>query len=114
MPLPDYYAMLGVPSDATLTQIKQSYRRLARVYHPDVNKQAPDTHIKQLNEAYDVLSDTVKRAAYDIKRLEEMRQRLILEVLLQQRQAALREPRMTWADGVKGFVREFKKGMKEA
>src|SRR5581483_2631477 len=79
MPLKNYYAILEVPRHATLTQIKQSYRRLARLYHPDLNKQIHDDRIKQLNEAYDVLSDTARRLHYDIVLLEEMRNALILE-----------------------------------
>jgi len=113
MPLPDYYAILEVPTNATLTQIKRSYRRLARLYHPDLNRHASDAYIKQLNEAYDVLSDVTKRATYDVRRLEEMRQMLILEALRRQREAALREANMTWAEGFKGFVRELRKSMRD-
>ena len=112
MLLPDYYAVLEVSSDATTEQIKRSYRRLARLYHPDLNKQAPDTRIKQLNEAYDVLSDTAKRAAYDIQILEEKKYAIMREVIRRQREAALRDSKLTWAQGVAGFVRELKKGMK--
>ena len=116
MPLEDYYAALGVKSDATLEQIKQAYRRLARLHHPDLNKDAQDGRIKQLNEAYAVLSNTAKRAVYDIQRLEEMRRVLILEMLLYQReqlrrQQAQLQQRMTWKEGLIGFVTEFKKGL---
>ena len=62
----DYYEVLGVPRDADETRIKSAYRKLARQYHPDVNK-APDAEerFKEVNEAYEVLSDADKRAAYD-------------------------------------------------
>lgn len=111
MPLKNYYAILEVPRHATLTQIKQSYRRLARLYHPDLNKQIHDDRIKQLNEAYDVLSDTARRVLYDIALLEERRSALILDILHRQQEKARREPRMTWREGVVGFVRELKKEM---
>jgi curved DNA-binding protein CbpA len=116
MPQEDYYTILGVRCDATPEQIKQAYRRLVRLHHPDLNKNAQDDRIRQLNEAYAVLGNAAKRAAYDIQRLEEMRRALILEMLLSQheqlrRYQAQREQKMTWKDGLVGFVREFKKGL---
>ena len=62
----DYYEVLGVPRGASSEEIKRAFRRLARQYHPDVNK-SPDAEatFKEINEAYEVLSDEQKRLAYD-------------------------------------------------
>lgn len=62
----DYYEVLGVNRTVTKDDLKKQYRRLARQYHPDVNS-APDAaeRFKELSEAYEVLSDDDKRAAYD-------------------------------------------------
>lgn len=62
----DYYTILETSRDASQDEIKQAYRRLARQYHPDVNK-SPDAEerFKEINEAYEVLSDPDKRAMYD-------------------------------------------------
>ena len=62
----DYYQVLGVTRDASAEVIKKAFRRLARKYHPDVSKE-PDAEarMKEVNEAYAVLADTEKRAAYD-------------------------------------------------
>ena len=64
----DYYKVLGVPKDADLQAIKQAFKHLAMKYHPDRNK-APDAEqrFKEIAEAYAVLSDPKKRAAYDAK-----------------------------------------------
>jgi curved DNA-binding protein CbpA len=63
----DYYAILGVPPTASEAEIRDAYRRLVRHYHPDLNPEREDAEarIKELNEAYEVLSDPVRRARYD-------------------------------------------------
>jgi molecular chaperone DnaJ len=62
----DYYEILGVPKNASNEDLKAAFRRLARQHHPDVNKE-PDAEerFKEINEAYAVLSDPDRRAAYD-------------------------------------------------
>lgn len=67
MPSLDYYAILGLPRDASPEDIKSAFRRLARKYHPDVNRDDPNAEerFKQIGEAYALLSDPSKRAHYD-------------------------------------------------
>src|SRR5512135_2675013 len=63
----DYYEVLGVNRDASDEDLKKSYRRLAMKHHPDRNPDNPkaEEHFKEAKEAYEILSDTSKRAAYD-------------------------------------------------
>lgn len=64
----DYYEVLGIDKNATEADIKRAYRRMARKYHPDLNKEHPkeaEENFKKVNEAYHVLSDADKRAQYD-------------------------------------------------
>jgi len=63
----DYYELLGVPRNASDSEIKKSFRRLAMKFHPDRNKDNPEAEekFKKIKEAYEVLSDAKKRSAYD-------------------------------------------------
>ena len=62
----DYYQIMGVGRDASADDIKRAYRRLARKYHPDVSKEKDaEARFKEIGEAYEVLRDPEKRAAYD-------------------------------------------------
>ena len=63
----DYYEVLGIGRDANEADIKKAYRKLAKQYHPDVNPGDKDAEakIKEISEAYEVLSDPQKRSRYD-------------------------------------------------
>jgi curved DNA-binding protein len=62
----DFYEVLGVPRDATAEDIQRAYRKLARTYHPDMNKDpSAEATFKEIAEAYDVLSDPATRKKYD-------------------------------------------------
>lgn len=62
----DYYKIMGIGRDATQDEIKRAYHKLARKYHPDVSKEADaEERFKEVGEAYEVLKDPEKRAAYD-------------------------------------------------
>lgn len=66
MEFKDYYTTLGIERDATQDEVKRAYRKLARKFHPDINKEADaENRFKEVGEAYEVLQDTEKRAAYD-------------------------------------------------
>ena len=71
----DYYAVLGIDSDAPISALKSAYRKKASEFHPDRNT-SPDapSRFREVQEAYDLLSDTVKRQEYD-----ENRRRSLLE-----------------------------------
>ncbi|MBJ7556591.1 DnaJ domain-containing protein [Marinomonas spartinae] len=74
MEFKDYYKILGVSEQADASEIKASYRKLARKYHPDVSKEAnAEQQFKEVGEAYAVLKDTEKRAEYDLLRQQGTR-----------------------------------------
>src|SRR5260221_9968369 len=65
-PVKDYYAILGIPRDASQSEIERHYHALAKKWHPDLNRDPDATQRMQaLNEAYAVLSDPLLRARYD-------------------------------------------------
>ena len=63
----DYYDVLGISRSASSQEIKKAYLKLAKKYHPDKNSDDPDAEkkFKELSEAYDILKDDQKKAAYD-------------------------------------------------
>lgn len=68
----DYYERLGVSRDAVLSEIKAAYRKLAKRHHPDANPGDPqaESRFKEIVEAYETISDTARRAAYDERLLQ--------------------------------------------
>ena len=64
----DYYKILGVERDVAQDEIKRAYRKLARKYHPDVSKEADaEERFKEVNRAYQVLSNPYEKARYDLR-----------------------------------------------
>ena len=100
MPAKDHYATLGVPKGASEKDIRQAYRRLARQYHPDVNPgdKAAESQFKEVNAAYEVLSDAAKRTKYD-KYGEQWEHADQIEEM--QRQAGGRSFRTAAGDGIR-------------
>lgn len=76
MAYPEYYDILGVKTDASPDEIKQSYIRLVKRYHPDTHQgdKKSEDKLKRINEAYDVLKDLAKRAEYDYLGLNEQQE----------------------------------------
>lgn len=115
MALPDYYALLEVPRTATSAEIKRSYRHLARRYHPDargdqsrsINEAELNRRITLLNEAYAVLSNPQKRAAYDAQRRRSEDRHTMDNIA-----PPPTEPKMTWIEGIFGFVRELRRELR--
>ena len=90
----DYYKFLDVPTTASHEEIRSAFRQMALKYHPDRNKDPwAETIFKQINEAYQVLGNPEKRAAYDTARQAEARR-------AEERQRAQQEPRYTYNPGV--------------
>ena len=63
----DYYEVMGIPKNASDDEIKKAFRKLAKQYHPDLNpgNKEAEAKFKEVNEAYEVLSDKDKKARYD-------------------------------------------------
>ena len=75
-----YYAILGVPEKASYQEIKRSYRKLARKYHPDRNNSAfAEEMIKKINAAFEVLSDEAKRRQYDRAGFDSMPEPTVID-----------------------------------
>jgi curved DNA-binding protein CbpA len=118
MSLPDFYGVLELTPDADLNAIKQAYRRLALQHHPDVNARGKDDNIKRINEAYAVLSDPTKRAAYDAKLQEEREEQMTWMAGLGGFVGGIKKElptkrRMTWSEGMRGFMREMQREMRD-
>ncbi len=94
----NYYTLLHIARTASLEEVRRAYYQQVRLHHPDVNQQQNDLTIKRLNEAYTVLRDPTRRAAYDKQLRTSYRSS---------------EEKMTWVQGMFGFVRELKKNMRD-
>ncbi len=70
MTIKDYYRLMGVEKDASAVEIKKAYRRLVMAWHPDRNRNNPESEdqLKIINEAYGILGDAKKRQQYDLMR----------------------------------------------
>lgn len=66
--IPDYYAVLGVPSDASRKEIQKAYRKLAKTHHPDIESNG-NVDFSEITRAYDILHDPIKREKYDLNLL---------------------------------------------
>ncbi|WP_376797178.1 J domain-containing protein [Thermogemmatispora sp.] len=118
----DYYSILGVAPTASPEEIRRAYLRLVRRYHPDANQATPglqsvhEQQMKLINEAYEVLGDPRRRAAYDVHRAAELRVRALREARLKYQAQASKHgssTEMTWLEGLVGFVRELKRSLRE-
>ena len=63
--LPNYYLILGLTNDSSHAEIKNQYRKLAKQYHPDRNKDSSEERMAEINKAYEVLSDKKLKTEYD-------------------------------------------------
>jgi len=63
--LPNYYLVLGLTNDSSEYEIKNQYRKLAKQYHPDRNKNSSEEKMAQINKAYEILSDKKLKVEYD-------------------------------------------------
>jgi DnaJ-class molecular chaperone len=104
MDFKDYYKVLGVAKEATNDEVKKAFRKLARKYHPDVNpgdKKAEDK-FKEINEAYEVLSDTEKRKKYDMLG-PNWQEQFGPQTTRRSASSAYRTPHMEYDGGTAGF-----------
>jgi DnaJ-class molecular chaperone len=93
----DYYAILKVDSHASQETIRTAYRKMAQQAHPDKSMDVGIISFSQLTEAYHVLCNERRRAAYDEKRVTMLTTIKTMQC------------KMTWKDGLRGFITELKK-----
>lgn len=101
----DFYKILGVEKNVDSDTLKKVYRKLALKYHPDKNKNSDETLIKDINEAYNVLSDTNERKAYDISRNPTQKYHQSFESFVKNKR---KSPWETYYDDWGGFEWGFK------